>query len=71
VRLLWPYIHRFIGPDTWRIGAGEATPEQIEEMSLTTGDVERLPRDIAAAIAAYLPAPPRHQRGGDALSIEL
>ena len=55
------YPHRLVSPDAWRVGAGEPAPEQIEEMPFAASRVERLPRDVAAAVAADLPAPPRHR----------
>ena len=61
--ILFSSKHRLVNVDAWRVGTRETTPEQIEEMSFTTRRVKRLPRDVAAAVAADLPASPVHPCG--------
>ena len=54
-------IHRLVGADAGRVGAGESAPEKIEKVRLPARGVEGLARDVAAAVVADLPAPPRHR----------
>ena len=55
------YPHSLFGTDAWRVGAGKAAPEQVEGVPFAASRVKHLPRDVAAAVAADLPAPPRHR----------
>ena len=52
---------RVIGAEARGVGAGEASPEKIEEMAFSAGGVERLTGDVAATVSADLPNPPRHR----------
>ena len=52
-------IYRLISSGARCIGAGESAPEQVEEEAFTARRIERLPRNVAAAITADLPTSPR------------